>query len=227
MMLVILCFGVRICYLLRTHEKWGIFFTALYNSEKSPLKCTFQLSCKYHLFRTVQATDIDILGGSHGITTAGADILPGGISFADSRRRGRGVRAGSCDSVAAVFVAVDQDVTQVIVQAELQETVTGTCDCPSVLVVMIHDQTMSFCAVPEFAVVVSASTGTILDSQNVIVVMNHFVKQGGTDFFDGTGKGTGSNIYFVGSALLADPGVIPQGEVAVGLRCRLDSYSWP
>ena len=40
--------------------------------------------------------------------------------------------AGSCDSEATVFVAIDQNVTQVIVQAELQETVTRACDCPSI-----------------------------------------------------------------------------------------------
>ena len=85
--------------------------------------------------------------------------------------------AGSRDSVTAVFVPVDENVTQVIVQAELQKTVTGACDCPSVFVVMIHDQTMSFCAVTESAVVVSSSTGTVLDTQNVIVVVHHLMQQ--------------------------------------------------
>lgn len=123
---------------------------------------------------------------------------------------------GACDSIAAILVAVDQNVTQVIVQTELQKTVTGARDCPSVLVVVAHDQTVGFCAVTEMAVVVSTSTGTVLDSQNVIMVMYHFVKQCGTDLFDGTGQGTRSNVDLVGSALLADPGIIPQREVAIG-----------
>ena len=129
---------------------------------------------------------------------------------------------GSGDPEAAVLVAIDEYVTQVIVQAELQKTVTGTCDCPSVLVVMIHDQTMGFCAVPESAVVVSTSTGTVLDTIDVAVVVHHFMKQRSTDLFDGTGQGTCSNVDLVGSALLADPGVIPEGEMAVGLRGGLD-----
>ena len=134
--------------------------------------------------------------------------------------------AGSCDSETAVFVAVDQNVTQVIVHAELQETVTGACDGPSVLVVMIHDQTMSFCTVTEATVVVSSSTGTVLDTQNVIVVVHHLVKQRGADFFNGPGQGTGSDVDLVCGTLLADPGVITQGEMPITFWSALDSYSW-
>ena len=134
--------------------------------------------------------------------------------------------ACSCASVAAIFVAVDQDVTQIIVQAELQQMVTGGCDRPSVLVVVVYDQAMGFCAVPEFAVMVGAASGAILHSVHIIVVVNHFVQECGTDLFDGTGKGTGSNIYFVGRALLADPGVIPEGEMPITFWSALDSYSW-
>ena len=115
----------------------------------------------------------------------------------------------ACDSVAPIFVAVDENVTQIVIQAELQETVTGTCDGETILGVMIHDQTMSFCAVTEFAVMVSSSSTAILDPQNVIVVVHHLMQQCGADLFDGTGQGTCSNVDLVGSALLADPGVIP------------------
>ena len=86
------------------------------------------------------------------------------------------MRACSCASVAAVFVAVDQDVTQVIVQAELQETVTGTCDGETILGVMIHDQSVSFSAVLEFPVVVGASSGTILDAVHKAVVVHHLMQ---------------------------------------------------
>ena len=123
--------------------------------------------------------------------------------------------AGSSDSVAAVFVAVYENVTQVIVQAELQKTVTGACDCETVLGVMIHNQTMCFCAVTETAIVVSTSTGTVLDSQNVIVVVHHLMQQCGADLFDGASQGTCSDVDLMGGTLLADPGIIPQGEVAL------------
>ena len=69
---------------------------------------------------TIQASDIHGLGSSYGIATAGADILPGGTGASTSRWRGRGMGAGSCDSVTAVFIAVNENVTQIVVQAELQ-----------------------------------------------------------------------------------------------------------
>ena len=75
----------------------------------------------------------------------------------------------ACDSVAPMFVAVDENVTQVIVQAELQKAVARACDCPSVLVVMIHDQTMSFGTVPESPVMVGTSTGAVLNVIDVIM----------------------------------------------------------
>ena len=130
--------------------------------------------------------------------------------------------AGSCDSVAAVLVAVDENVTQIVVQAELQQTVTGACDGPSVVVMVIYDQTMSFCAIPESAVMVSSSTGTVLDAQNVIVVVHHLMQQCGTDILNRTGQGTGSDVNLMGGTFLADPSIIPQGEVAVSLGRGLD-----
>ena len=102
--------------------------------------------------------------------------------------------AGACDSVAAVLVAVNENVTQIVVHAELQETITGACDCPSILFVMIYDQTMSHSAVPESAVVVSTATGAVLDAQNIIMVVHHLMQQCGTNLFDGTGQGTGTKI---------------------------------
>ena len=130
--------------------------------------------------------------------------------------------AGSCDSVAAVFIAVDQDVTQVVVQAELQEAVAGACDRPSVFLVVFYDQAVILCAVTESAVVVCASSGAVLDSQEVIMVVHHLMQQCGTDFLNGTGECTGANVDLVGCALLADPGVLTKGEVAISFGSGLD-----
>ena len=47
--------------------------------------------------------------------------------------------AGPCDSESAVFVAVDENVAQIVIQTELQQTVTGACECPSVFIVVVHD----------------------------------------------------------------------------------------
>ena len=86
----------------------------------------------------------------------------------------------------------------------MQETVAGAGDCPTILVMVFHDQTVFFGAVPKAAVVVGTSTGTVLDAQNIIVVVHHFVQECGADFLDGTGQGTGSNIDLMGGTLLAD-----------------------
>ena len=215
-------FAVRICYIIGTLGKGG--FSLLYIGQRKipPLNCTFQLSRKHHLFCTVQTADVDVLGGPDRIAATGTDILPGGACTGCYRWRGGSMCAGACDPVAAVFVAVDENVTQIIVQAELQEAVAGACDRPSVFVVVIHDQTVCFCAVPETAVVVSAATGTVLHTVDVIVIVHHLMQQRGADVFDRTGQGTGSDVDLMGGPLLADPGVIPEGEVAVGLRGGLD-----
>ena len=126
--------------------------------------------------------------------------------------------AGSGDPETAALVAIDEYVTQVIVQAELQKTVTGACNCPSILFVMIYDQTMSHNAVPESAVVVSTATGAVLDAQNIIMVVHHLMQQCGTNLFDGTGQGTGTKINLMKSAFLGNPCIFPKGEMPIGLR---------
>ena len=84
--------------------------------------------------------------------------------------------AGSCNPETAVFIPVDQDVPKIVVNAEAKQIVTGMGDGPTVFVVVVYDQTVSFCAVPEFAVMVGAASGAILDTLNVIVIMYHFVE---------------------------------------------------
>ena len=84
-----------------------------------PLKFTFQLSCQHHLLGTVQASDVDHLGCPYGIAAARTDILSAGACTGDCRWRRRCMCACYGDSVTAVFVAVDENVAQVIVQTEL------------------------------------------------------------------------------------------------------------
>ena len=134
--------------------------------------------------------------------------------------------AGACDSVATVFVPVDENVAQVVVQAELEQGVTGACECPAIRRMVIHDESASFCTVPETAVVVGSSSGTVLDAQDIIVVVYHFVKQGGGDLFDRTCQSTGTDVDLVESSPFGNPGVIPKGEVSVGLRGGLDGDCW-
>lgn len=86
--------------------------------------------------------------------------------------------AGSRDPVAVELVPVDQDVAQIVVQAELQEAVAGAGDRPSVLVVVLHNQVASFGCCLKFLVVVGSAATTILNAIDVIVVVNHFMQKG-------------------------------------------------
>ena len=117
--------------------------------------------------------------------------------------------ASSSDSVAAVIVTIDENVTKIVVQAELQETVTGAGDCPTVFVVMGNDQTTRFSRYLEFAIVIGVTATAVLNTVGVVEVMNHLMKQCGTDLINGTGKSSRSNIDLMGGAFLADPGIIP------------------
>ena len=89
--------------------------------KNSPLNYTFQLSSQNHLLGAIQTTNVDGLGGSDGITTAGADVLSCGTGLDSCGWRGRSVCAGSCDYVAGEFVAVDENVGQIVVQTELDD----------------------------------------------------------------------------------------------------------
>ena len=135
--------------------------------------------------------------------------------------------ACSCDPETAVLITVDKNVTQIIVQAELQETVTGMRDSPSVLVMMIYKQAMSVGTVTESAVMVSTATRTILNAQDIIMVVHHLMQQRCTDLFYWAGQSTGTNVDLMGGTLLADPGIIPQGEMAISLGRGLDCNCGP
>ncbi len=123
--------------------------------------------------------------------------------------------ASSSDSVADVFVAIDENVTKIVVQAELQETVARAGDCPTVFVVVVDDQATRFSRYLEFAIVIGVTATAVLNTVGVDEVMNHFMQQCGANFFDGAGKGASSNVDLMGGAFLADPGIIPQGEMPV------------
>ena len=84
--------------------------------------------CNHHLYTTIKTTDIDRLCCPDGITTTGANI------FACAARLSRCYNPGvtavcscACNLTAAELVAVNQNVAQIVVKAELQEGITGAC----------------------------------------------------------------------------------------------------
>ena len=133
--------------------------------------------------------------------------------------------AGACASVGEELIAVDQNVGQVIVQAELKQGVTGTCNYPAVLIMVIHQKPMGHGAVPESPVVIRPSSTAILDAVDKIVVVHHLMQQGSGYLFDRPSQCPCANIDLMGLAILADPGIVPEREVAEGLWGRLDRDS--
>ena len=75
---------------------------------------------------------------------------------------------------------------------------------------VIYQKTMSLCAVPEFTVMVGTTSGTVLDTIDVIMVMYHFMEQGGGDILNGPGQSSRADVDLVVSSPLGDPGVIPE-----------------
>lgn len=53
-------------------------------------------------------------------------------------------------------------------------------------------------------------------------VVDHLMQERGTDILDGTGQRACADVDLVGCSLLADPGIIPEGEMAICSGCALD-----
>lgn len=83
---------------------------------------------------------------------------------------------------------------------------------------MIHNKTMRLCTIPEFAIVVCAASGTILDTVYEVMVVHHFMQQCGGNFFYGSSQCTGSNVDLMGLTVFTDPGIIPERKEPEGLR---------
>ena len=83
--------------------------------------------------------------------------------------------ASSTNLKTSELVSVNQNVGQVIFQNELQKLVAGAGDCPSILVMVIDNQTMSFGSIPELAVVVGVASAAILNAIHMIVVVHHLM----------------------------------------------------
>ena len=108
--------------------------------------------------------------------------------------------ASSGDAITEELVSVDQNVAQVIVQTKLQKAVTGTCDRPTVFVVMIDNQASRLSCVPKLAVVVGITAAAILDALHMVVVVNHFMQQCGGNLFDGSCQCSGADVDFMCAA---------------------------
>jgi hypothetical protein len=121
------------------------------------------------LLVAVHASDIHNLRSSDAHTTTGASVLAAAaLSGSDTAEVRAAVSAGAGDLEAAELVPIEKNVGQVVLQNDFQKVIAGSGDCPTILVVVIHDQTVSLGGIPELAVVVGVASGAILNAVNMV-----------------------------------------------------------
>ena len=108
--------------------------------------------------------------------------------------------SGACDPVAAELIPVYQNVGQVIIQTELQQTVTGRGMRPSVFVAVVYYQAACLGCCFESLVVVSVAPAAILNAIYIIVVVYHLMQKSGTNFFYWPCNSAGTQIYLMCAA---------------------------
>lgn len=133
------------------------------------------------------------------------------------------MRSGSRNRYSVELVAGDEDIAQIVFEHKGQQLVIWLSDCPAVFFVMAHRQTMALSNLLEALVVVGIAPTCVLDSVDMAVVMNHFVKQRRTDIFDRSCKRASPDVYFVAAAHDRDPCVVSHGEVPICSWRGLDS----
>ena len=87
---------------------------------------------------------------------------------------------------AALFVSVDEDVGEPIVYYEVYELFTWRGSTPTIFITVGDKQPSRLASLFESSVVVRVASATILNASVVIVVVNHFVKECGDYFFNGS-----------------------------------------
>ena len=155
-------------------------------------------------------------GCSHTHTTTGADVLPCAGGLACAWNVGCTI-VGSCSTnlETCVFIPVQENISQTILQDKLQETVRRGGSCPAIFLIMVNQKPMCFSRSLEMLVVVGSPSGTILHTLDVIVVVYHLMQKSGTHFLNGSCQGSSTNVDFMGSSQFGNPGVFSQGEVSI------------
>ena len=183
--------------------------------------------CKHQRFVTVHAHDPDSFGGPDAHAAAGTEIF----SRAGLSSSGPFLYTAVCASAgnlkSCVLVPVNQNVSESMLQHKVKKSVSGGGMRPPVFVTALYDKSSGFGCFLEPFVVIGAAPAAILDTLLVVVVVDHLMEQSGGDRFDGTGQSPRSNVDFVGSSQLGDPGIFPQGKVPIGSGGGLDGDGGP
>ena len=86
--------------------------------------------------------------------------------------------ASASDLKAAELVPIDKNVAQLVLQNHFQKLIARACNCPTIFVVVLDDQTVSLGRIAELAVVVGVASAAILNALHIIVVVNHLMQEG-------------------------------------------------
>ena len=138
------------------------------------------LSNRKQLFVAVHASDVDNLRSSDAHATTGASVFAAAALSGSHTDEGREtvVRAGAGNLKTAELIPIDENVGQVVFQNHFQEVIARSGDCPTILVMMVNDQTMGFGRISKLAVVVGVASAAILNALHIIVVVNHLMQEG-------------------------------------------------
>jgi hypothetical protein len=85
------------------------------------------------------------------------------------------VSAGAGDLEAGELVAIDEDISQAVLQNEVQEGITGGGVRPSIPIAVGYTKTVLFGRLFETPVMIGVAAGTVLYTKGVIIVVNHLV----------------------------------------------------
>ena len=103
------------------------------------------LSHEKHLFVAILASDVHNLRSSDAHTTTGTSVLAAArLTRGNTNESGNAVvSACASDLEAAELISVQENVAQVVLQNHFQEVIARSGDCPTILVMVVNDQTMS------------------------------------------------------------------------------------
>ena len=115
--------------------------------------------------------------------------------------------ATAANSEIGLLVSVYQNFGKSVSQTEFKDCVAWCRMRPSVFFVMGDYQSSSFGCFLEPSVVVSIASTAILNAQEEVVIMNHFVKKRCDNLFYWSCERSSSNVDFVRAAKLGNPSV--------------------
>ena len=169
------------------------------------------------LFIAVKASHIDCLCRSDTHSATGTSVFATArFARGSSNCEGSIVGSAPADPRGQAINAVQANVSQIIEQAELQEFITRRGHRPTIGGVVVDYQATLFCTLAEVFVVVGVASATILDPLKIVVVVNHFMKEGRNHFLDRSGEGSCTDVDFSEALLTIHAPSIVESVVSIG-----------